>query len=199
MYNNIKENTIHFLKKLKENYDYTNRMIAAELDISEVLISNWLAGKSNPNKTNQEKIWNLFHKVWISGIIKFPTCTYWNYPLYLRVADLRNPFETWEDYIYSLDYFNKMLEEYKNISPDPIVIRAFHNFGEYKTKSAEIVNSYNLTTQLLTKLKPLEIYGLVVEGELAREDINFNLLAEAIDKENEAGGSRDERTPTTTN
>lgn len=126
---NYKQNTIHFLQKTKENYSLSSKQIAREIGATEASISRWLNGQTKPSNQKIEDIWAFFEKIWIKGIICLPKNSQWNGDFFVQVADIKNPFETFDLYEFfesGPQQFLEMIKECESLTNGkPIIYRTF--------------------------------------------------------------------------
>lgn len=181
------ENIISLLKKTKKNYDLSSKTIAQKIGATEAVVSRWLTGKAKPNSKSCEKIIQLFHETWESGIIELPPCSHWPINYYLRVEDLRNPFDTWYDGNFTgedSENFLYLIEEWKRENQFKI-IKHYKDYKEFKMLSALEEQNYNTITKFLYNLPAQQFISLIQDGRLNTSAFDYQLLDEALRAQNE--------------
>jgi DNA-binding XRE family transcriptional regulator len=189
VYDNLDKNILSLLKKTKENYNLNNKTIAQKIESTEAAVSRWFAGKSKPNKKSCEKIIQLFHEIWEPGIIELPPCSHWRGNYYLRVEDLRNPFDTWHDGDFTGEYpesFLHFIEEWEEKGQFRIVKR-YEDYKEFKIFSALEEQNCNTTSEFLYSLPAQQVVNLIQDGKLNASAFDYQLLGEAVRAQNERG------------
>lgn len=187
IYDNLNKNIISLLKKTKENYNLSSKTIAQKIGATEAMVSRWLAGKSKPNSKSCEKIVQLFHETWEPGIVELPPCSHWLGNYYLRVEDLRNPFDTWCDGDFtgeepeSFLHFMKEWEEKEQFR----IIKCYEDYKEFKMFSSFEEQNCNTTNELLHNWSAQQIVNLIENGRLNASVVDYQLLGEALRVQNE--------------
>ena len=187
IYDNLNKNIISLLKKTKKNYDLSSKIIAQKIGATEAVVSRWLTGKAKPNSKSCEKIVQLFHETWESGIIELPPCSHWPINYYLRVEDLRNPFDTWYDGNFTgedSENFLYLIEEWKRENQFKI-IKHYKDYKEFKMLSALEEQNYNTITKFLYNLPAQQFISLIQDGRLNTSAFDYQLLDEALRAQNE--------------
>lgn len=189
IYDNLEKNIISLLKKTKENYNLTNKTIAKKIGSTEAAVSRWLADKSKPNNKSCKKIIQLFHEVWEAGIVEFPPCSHWSGNYYMRVEDLRNPFDTWYDGDFTgeePESFERFIQEWEEKGQFRI-IKQYDNYKEFKMFSVREEQNCNTTGEFLHSWSAQQIFNLIQEGKLNTNAFDYQLLGEAARIQNERG------------
>lgn len=189
IYDNLNKNILFLLKKTKENYNLNNKIIAQKIESTEAAVSRWFAGKSKPNKKSCEKIIQLFHEIWEPGIIELPPCSHWLGNYYLRVEDLRNPFETWYDGDFTgeePESFLHFIEEWEEKGQFRI-IKHYEDYKEFKMLSALEEQHCNTTSEFLYSSPAQQVVNLIQDGKLNASAFDYQLLGEAVRAQNERG------------
>lgn len=98
IFNSPREYITSLLQDTARNYRFQNQELARILETSDATIHGWMKDKK-PNNKNAQKIFDTLVQIWEPGIIAFPAI--WNkdnltQSLYLAVADIRNPYNTWD-------------------------------------------------------------------------------------------------------
>lgn len=189
IYDNLNKNILSLLKKTKENYNLNNKTIAQKIGSTEAAVSRWFAGKSKPNSKSCEKIIRLFHEVWEPGIVEFPPCSHWTGNYYMRVEDLRNPFDTWYDGDFTgeePESFLRFMEEWKEKGQFRIV-KQYNDYREFKMFSALEEQNCNTTSEFLHWKPARELVNLIQDGRLNANAFDYQLLGEAVREQDERG------------
>lgn len=189
IYENLNKNIISLLKKTKENYNLNNKTIAQKIESTEAAVSRWLAGKSKPNRKSCEKMVQLFHEVWEPGIVELPPNSHWTGNYYLRVEDLRNPFDTWYDGDFTGEYpesFLRFIEEWEEKGQFKI-IKQYNDYKEFKMFSLLEEQNCNTTSEFLHWSSARELVNLIQNGKLNANAFDYQLLGEAVRAQNERG------------
>ena len=189
IYENLNKNIISLLKKTKENYNLNNKTIAQKLESTEAAVSRWLAGKSKPNRKSCEKMVQLFHEVWEPGIVELPPNSHWTGNYYLRVEDLRNPFDTWYDGDFTGEYpesFLRFIKEWEEKGQFKI-IKQYNDYKEFKMFSLLEEQNCNTTSEFLHWSSARELVNLIQNGKLNANAFDYQLLGEAVRAQNERG------------
>lgn len=189
IYDNLNKNILSLLKKTKENYNLNNKTIAQKIESTEAAVSRWFARKSKPNRKSCEKIIQLFHEIWEPGIIELPPCSHWLGNYYLRVEDLRNPFDTWYDGDFTGEYpesFLHFIEEWEEKGQFRIIKR-YEDYKEFKMLSALEEQNCNTTSEFLYSLPAQQVVNLIQDGRLNASAFDYQLLGEAVRAQNERG------------
>lgn len=187
IYDNLNKNIISLLKKTKENYNLSSKIIAQKIGATEAVVSRWLTGKAKPNSKSCEKIVQLFHETWESGIVELPPCSHWLGNYYLRVEDLRNPFDTWYDGDFTGEYpesFLHFIEEWEERGQFRI-IKHYKDYKEFKIFSALEEQNCNTTNEFLNSLPAQQVVNLIQNGRLNASAFDYQLLGEALRAQNE--------------
>lgn len=181
--------TIYLLNKFKKNYNFNNKKIAQQIGATEAAVSRWFAGKSKANSKSCEKIWSLFREIWIPGIIELPPNSYWSGNYYIRVDDIRNPFETWTDSNYTgytPEEFESCMKEWKEKGQFKIV-QTYNSYDEFLTYSRLKEQDLNDTREFLSNMSARRLLSLIKQGRLNPEFIDIEMLAQALKEQNERG------------
>lgn len=123
-----KRKVIKRLAQFKQDYNFTSKEIAKELETTEAAISHWFNDDSLPRVNKVEDIYKLFEKYCIPGIIKIPKNKHWLAWFFVQVDDIKNPYGSWcEDIISGMLpwEFSEWMEDWKKEFPDPEIYRQY--------------------------------------------------------------------------
>lgn len=123
-----KQRVIKRLVRFKEDYNFTSKQIAEELNTTESAVSNWFNGNSLPRLEKVRNIYKLFDKYCIPGIIRFPANKHWLATFFLQVRDIKNPYASWIDNEWSgesPEIFAKWVKDWEKQFPDPMIYRQY--------------------------------------------------------------------------
>ena len=131
----------------------------------------------------------LFHEVWEPGIVELPPCSHWTGNYYLRVEDLRNPFDTWYDGDFTgeeQENFLNFIEEWEEKNQYR-VFKHYENYKEFKMLAALEEQNCNTTNDFLHGWPAQQIVDLIQNGKLNSNAFDYQLLGEAVRAQNERG------------
>ena len=123
-----KKKIIKRLAQFKQDYNFTSKQIAEELQTTEVAISHWFNGDSLPRMNKVEDIYKLFNKYCIPGVVKIPKNKHWLAWFFVQVDDIKNPYESWcEDTMSGEDPqdFSKWIKDWQKEFPNPEIYRQY--------------------------------------------------------------------------
>lgn len=178
----VYDNIISLLKKTKENYNLSSKTIAQKIGATEAVVSRWLTGKAKPNSRSCEKIVQLLRETWVPGIVKLPPVEFWENDYYMRVEDIKNPFETWANGFFAQkdsQQFNAALSLWKEKNKYE-VIRTYQSYSHFYEDSYRDENTYNNIEFLLIFSSPSDISYAFKTGELKKINFNMEIVKEAL-------------------
>lgn len=173
------------LKEIKKQTGFSNLEIAEMLDMNGNTVASWLNQQNLPNPKSCKKIKTFIEEYGVPGIVELPpNDRYWTAPLFLRVADIDNPFFTWyvensytgnypeDDYKMMEDYYQKYLQKRylittRLIYPDKHIaqLRGQHD-----------IDCYAFTIKLLQHNKPYDVFSseynqIVIAPDIIKEKL----------------------------
>ena len=123
-----KKKVIKRLAQFKQDYNFTSKQIAEELQTTEAAVSHWFNEDSLPRTNKIEDIYKLFNKYCIPGVIKIPKNKHWLACFFIQVDDVKNPYESWrEDKVSgeSPETFTQWITDWKKDFPTPEIYRQY--------------------------------------------------------------------------
>lgn len=123
-----KKKVIARLKQFKQDYNFTSKEIAKELNTTEAAVSHWFNGDTLPHANKVEDIYTLFSKHCIPGIIRLPKNKHWLASIFIRVDDIKNPYASWIDDNWTGELpenFAKWIKDWEKEFPNPVIYRQY--------------------------------------------------------------------------
>lgn len=123
-----KKKIIKRLAQFKQDYNFTSKQIAEELQTTEAAISHWFNEDSLPRANKVEDIYKLFNKYCIPGVVKIPKNKHWRAWFFVQVDDIKNPYGSWcEDTMSGEEplSFSKWIKDWQKEFPNPEIYRQY--------------------------------------------------------------------------
>ena len=123
-----KQLLIQRLAQFKINYNFTSRQLAQKIETTEAALSNWFRGHSLPRPEKVTRIKKLFKQYCIPGIIRLPKNSHWSASFFIRVEDIKDPYNTWVDDGWTGETpttFSQWMSEWAITFPNPTIYRQY--------------------------------------------------------------------------